>query len=84
MLIIAELPPNYPEYWPIPGNNRFANEELQERKVIGICLIANYASELIYGAGMMIRARMEVADLKKVVFSHPMVSGSSQGESLFG
>lgn len=42
-------------------------------KLIGVSLIANYASELIYGAGTMIEEGMTVAQIKKIVFPHPTV-----------
>lgn len=44
------------------------------RKIIGAHLIANYASEIIYGAALMIEAEMRVDDIKELVFPHPTVS----------
>jgi dihydrolipoamide dehydrogenase len=43
------------------------------RKVIGAHMIGNYASEIIYGAGMMIETEMRVEDIKEIVFPHPTV-----------
>jgi dihydrolipoamide dehydrogenase len=42
-------------------------------RIIGVSLIGNYASELIYGAAMMIETQMTVEDLKELVFPHPTV-----------
>lgn len=44
------------------------------RKLIGVHMIGNYASEIIYGAAMMIEAEMRVEDIREVVFPHPTVS----------
>ena len=43
------------------------------RKLIGAHMIGNYASEIIYGAGMMIETEMRVEDIKEIVFPHPTV-----------
>lgn len=42
--------------------------------VIGVHMICSYASEIIYGAAMMVENRMTVDNLKKQVFPHPTVS----------
>lgn len=44
------------------------------RKVLGVHMCGNYASEIIYGAAMMIERSMRVEDVRKVVFPHPTVS----------
>jgi dihydrolipoamide dehydrogenase len=44
------------------------------RRVLGVHLCGNYASELIFGAAMMIERCMRVEDVQKVVFPHPTVS----------
>ena len=44
-----------------------------DRRLIGVHLIAEYASELIYGAGMMIDRKMGVEEIKKVIFPHPTI-----------
>lgn len=44
-----------------------------ERRLIGAHLITEHASELIYGAGMMIDRKMKVEEIKKVVFPHPTI-----------
>lgn len=43
------------------------------RKLIGVHMIGNYASEIIYGAGIMIETEMRVEDIKEIVFPHPTV-----------
>jgi dihydrolipoamide dehydrogenase len=43
------------------------------RNIIGLHIIGNYASEIIYGAAMMIDTKMRVDDVQKVVFPHPTV-----------
>jgi len=44
------------------------------RKLIGVHMIGNYASEIIYGASQMIEMEMRVEDVKELVFPHPTVS----------
>ncbi len=44
------------------------------RKLIGVHMIGNYSSEIIYGAGIMIENEMRVEDIKQIVFPHPTVS----------
>lgn len=48
--------------------------EKPTQKLIGVHMIANYASEIIYGAGLMIETEMRVDDIKEIVFPHPTVS----------
>lgn len=43
------------------------------RKIIGVHMIGNYSSEIIYGAGLMIETEMRVNDIKELVFPHPTV-----------
>lgn len=45
-----------------------------DRRLLGMHLISRYASELIYGAGMMIEQGMNIEEIGKVVFPHPTVS----------
>lgn len=42
--------------------------------VIGVQIVGSYASEIIYGAGLMIETEMPVDDIKELVFPHPTVS----------
>lgn len=43
------------------------------KKLIGVHMIGNYSSEIIYGAGLMIENEMRVDDVKELVFPHPTV-----------
>jgi len=43
-------------------------------KLIGVHMIANYASEIIYGAGIMVEKEMTIDEIKQLVFPHPTVS----------
>jgi len=43
-------------------------------RIIGIHMIGNYSSEIIYGAALMIEAEMRIKDIKQLVFPHPTVS----------
>ena len=44
------------------------------RNLIGVHMICNYASEIIYGAALMIESEMRIDDLKELVFPHPTVA----------
>ncbi len=41
--------------------------------IIGVHMYGTYASEIIYGAAMMVETEMRVADVQKLVFPHPTV-----------
>ena len=56
--------------------------ENEHRKIIGVHMIGNYASEIIYGAAMMVAREMRVEDVRKLVFPHPTV-GEVIREGLF-
>jgi len=43
------------------------------RTVLGVHMIGSYASEIIYGAAMMIESEMRVEDIRQIVFPHPTV-----------
>ena len=43
-------------------------------RLVGVHLLGNYASEIIYGAALMIARELRVADIKELVFPHPTVS----------
>lgn len=45
----------------------------QHKTILGIHMIGNYASEIIYGAAIMVEKEMRVDDVKKLVFPHPTV-----------
>lgn len=44
------------------------------RKIIGVHMIGNPASEIIYGAALMIEMEMRVEDVQELVFPHPTIS----------
>jgi dihydrolipoamide dehydrogenase len=46
----------------------------QNNQVIGVHLLGNPSSEIIFGACMAIEQRMTISELEKVVFPHPTVS----------
>ena len=37
-------------------------------------MVGNYASEMIYGAAMLLDTEMPIERIKKIVFPHPTVS----------
>ena len=45
----------------------------KHRNILGLHMIGSYASEIIYGAAMMVETEMRVADVQKLVFPHPTV-----------
>ena len=47
--------------------------EKKSRKIIGVHLVGSYASEIIYGAALMVETEMVVNDVKEMVFPHPTV-----------
>lgn len=42
--------------------------------LLGVQLMGSYASEMIFGAGLMIETEMKIDDIKELVFPHPTVS----------
>lgn len=54
----------------------------KNRCVVGVHLIGSYASEIIYGAAMMVHSKLPVQHLDKIVFPHPTV-GEVVREALF-
>ncbi len=42
-------------------------------KLAGVHMISGYASEIIYGAGLMIEKEMTIDEIKQLVFPHPTV-----------
>jgi dihydrolipoamide dehydrogenase len=42
-------------------------------KLVGVHMIANYASEIIWGADALISKELTVEEIKKIVFPHPTV-----------
>ena len=45
----------------------------KHNNILGLHIIGSYASEMIYGAAMMVETEMRVADVQKLVFPHPTV-----------
>ncbi len=43
-------------------------------KILGVSMLGNPASEIIFGAAMMIGREMRTQDLRRIVFPHPTVS----------
>ena len=43
------------------------------KNTLGVHMIGSYASEIIYGAAMMVAREMRVTDVQKIVFPHPSV-----------
>ncbi len=51
-------------------------------KIIGFHMIGTYASEIVYGAAMMIGKEMRLSEIQKFVFPHPTV-GEVLREAIF-
>ena len=45
----------------------------KHKNVVGLHMIGTYASEMIFGAAMMVETEMRVEDIQKIVFPHPTV-----------
>ena len=45
----------------------------KHKNIVGLHMIGSYASEIIYGAAMMVETEMRVEDVRKMVFPHPTV-----------
>ena len=45
----------------------------KHKNIVGLHMIGSYASEIIYGAAMMVETEMREADIQKLVFPHPTV-----------
>jgi dihydrolipoamide dehydrogenase len=41
--------------------------------ILGVHMVGNYASEIIYGAAIMVEKKMRVESVQKCVFPHPTV-----------
>lgn len=54
----------------------------EHRKLLGVHMIGNYASEIIYGAALMVDREMRVEQVQKIVFPHPTV-GEVIREAMF-
>ncbi len=51
-------------------------------KILGFHMIGTYASEIVYGAAMMVGKEMRLAEIQKFVFPHPTV-GEVLREAIF-
>lgn len=75
---VAKLPMSYAGRYvaEVEGGEGFCKLLMDTRynRLIGAHLIGSYASEMIYGAGMMIETEMRIEDIKEIVFPHPTVS----------
>lgn len=56
--------------------------DTKNRKLVGVHMVGNYASEIIYGAAAMVYSYLPVEHLTKLVFPHPTV-GEVVREALF-
>ena len=56
--------------------------EKGSNRIVGVQMVANYASEIIYGAALMIEMQLCVEDVKELIFPHPTV-GEVVREVLF-
>ena len=45
----------------------------KHQNIIGVHMIGSYASEIIYGAAILVETEMRVQDVQKLVFPHPTV-----------
>ena len=45
----------------------------KHKNIVGLHMIGSYASEMIFGAAMMVETEMRVEDIQKIVFPHPTV-----------
>ncbi len=54
----------------------------EHKNIIGVHMIGSYASEMIYGAAIMVNRQMRVAEALRQVFPHPTV-GEVLREALF-
>ena len=51
-------------------------------KIVGFHMIGTYASEIVYGAAMMVNKEMRLSEIQKFVFPHPTV-GEVLREAIF-
>jgi len=56
--------------------------ERNSRKLLGVHLLSPYASEIIYGAALMLEMRLSIEEIKELIFPHPTV-GEVIREGLF-
>ncbi|HPF88824.1 MAG TPA: dihydrolipoyl dehydrogenase [Candidatus Limiplasma sp.] len=64
------------------GDGLFKMVLNQTGKILGVSMIGNPASEIIFGASLMIGKEMRANDLQRIVFPHPTV-GEIYRETIF-
>lgn len=47
--------------------------DLDTERIVGICMVGNYAAEILTSATMILDTQMPLDELKKIVFPHPSV-----------
>ena len=59
----------------VEGGNGFCKlvVDTEHNRLLGAHIMGSYASEMIFGAGLMIETEMKIDDIKEVVFPHPTV-----------
>ena len=45
----------------------------QNKNILGLHMIGNYSSEIIYGAAVIMETKLRIDDVQKIVFPHPTV-----------
>ena len=57
------------------GGNGFVKIIVDNKwnKIVGVHMIANYSSEIIWGADALVAKEMPIDQIKKIVFPHPTV-----------
>lgn len=48
--------------------------DTKNNRLVGVHMIGSYASEIIYGAALMLETELRIDDIKELVFPHPTVS----------
>ncbi|MCL2843088.1 MAG: dihydrolipoyl dehydrogenase [Oscillospiraceae bacterium] len=56
--------------------------EKRTRKLLGVHMICSYAGEIIYGATLMLEMKLDIDEIKELIFPHPTV-GEVIREGLF-
>jgi dihydrolipoamide dehydrogenase len=47
--------------------------DTEKDRLVGVHMVGSYASEMIYGAALMMETELPLEQLKKLVFPHPTV-----------
>lgn len=74
----AKLPMSYAGRYvaEVEGGDGFCKlvMDADSKCLVGAHIVGSYASEMIFGAGIMIETQMRIEDIKEIVFPHPTVS----------